>query len=83
MTREKAIEAVEKILGDAGISEVVKISSRCTGTRDEAKCVYIDFIPVKGNGELIKKLKAIPEFHGHKSMNFKNQFEFYGWFEIV
>lgn len=83
MTRQKAIEAVVKILDGAGLGEAVKISNRRSGAHGEAQCIYIERIPVKGNGELIKKLKTIPEFRGHKNMNFENRFEFDGWFEVV
>lgn len=83
MTRENAIEAVEKILNDAGLSEVVSITSGRSGIRGEAQCVYIKPFLVKGNGDVIKKLKAIPNFHGNKSLNFEDIYEFYGWFEIV
>ncbi len=83
MTRENAIKVVEKILKDIGIGDVVKISNSLTGTHGDAQCVYIDPIPVKGNGQLIKKLKATPGFIGYKSLNFENRFEFWGRFDIT
>lgn len=82
MTRENAIKVVEKNLNAAGLGEAIKISNSRIGTRGEAQCIYIERIPVKGNGELIKKLQTMPGFTGRKSMNFENRFEFYGRFEI-
>lgn len=82
MTRENAVKIVEKKLNDENLGDFVKVSNGQKGTHGEAQCVYIERFPVKGNGEVIKKLKSMQGFRGNKSMNFKNQFEFSGWFEI-
>uniref|UniRef100_UPI003AB50EB0 hypothetical protein n=1 Tax=Eisenbergiella sp. TaxID=1924109 RepID=UPI003AB50EB0 len=82
MTREEAIKIVESKLADENLLGSVSISNTQRGERGDAQCIYIECIPVKGNGELIKKLKAMPGFTGYKSMNFHNHFEFFGWFEI-
>lgn len=83
MTRENAIKKVKELLKDAGLGEMIKVSSRQTGIHGDAQCIYIEPIPVRGNGELIKKLKTMPDFYGHKSLNFENKFEFWGRFDIV
>ena len=83
MTRENAIEIVTKKLNEEGLGEDVKISNSRTGTHGETQCVYIERIPVKGNRELIKKLKTMSGFSGSKSLSFENRFEFWGWFEII
>lgn len=82
MTRENAIEIVRNKLNEAGIGEAIKISNGRSGMHGKAQCIYIEQIPVKGNRELIKKLKTMPGFNGCKRLNFENRFEFYGWFEI-
>ncbi len=82
MTREDAIKIVERKLTDENLLGSVSISNTQRGTHGDAQCIYIERIPVKGNGELIKKLKAMPGFMGYKSMNFHNHFEFFGCFEI-
>lgn len=82
MTREKAVEIVEEKLKEENLNGIVKISNSIMGRSGELQHIYIERFPVKGNGEAIKKLKAIPEFHGGKSINIKNQFDFLGRFEI-
>lgn len=81
MTWEEAYSNAEDILKSNSLDNAIKINRSTREEYGETKRVHIERFPVKGNSDLIKKLKSIDDFYGFKSLAHDNRFMFWGWFE--
>lgn len=82
MTWEEAYSNADDILKSNSLDNVVKINRLTREEYGDKKRVHIERFPVKGNLDLIKKLRSIDAFYGFKSLGYDNKFMFWGWFEI-